>query len=73
MIFILTGMALVTAYGISFGNRKTYQWLTAITVNFFWQIFVESVIKVKEKNQSRSKNILILDWSHNPNHCPNQA
>ena len=47
ILFIIGGMGMVAAYGISFGNRKTYQWVTAMTVNFFWQIFIESVIKVQ--------------------------
>ena len=46
ILFIIGGMGMVAAYGISFGNLKTYQWVTAMTVNFFWQIFIESVIKV---------------------------
>ena len=28
-------MGLVALYGISFGNRRTYQWLTAMMVNLF--------------------------------------
>ena len=43
-------MGLVGAYGISFGNLKTYQWITAMFVNFFWNIFIESVIKVSYSN-----------------------
>ena len=39
-------MGLVALYGISFGNRRTYQWLTAMMVNFFWNLFVEQPIKV---------------------------
>ena len=37
---------MVCMYGLSFGNNKTYQWVTAMVVNFFWNIFIESVIKV---------------------------
>ena len=33
-------------YGVSFGNNKCYQWVTAMVVNFFWQLFFESVLKV---------------------------
>ena len=47
-IFIMVSMALVAAYGFTFGNLKTYQWITSIVVNFFWNIFVESVIKVRK-------------------------
>ena len=39
-------MGLVALYGISFGHRRTYQWLTAMMVNFFWNLFVEQPIKV---------------------------
>ena len=45
-ILIFGGVALVAAYGISFGNLKTYQWVTAMVVNFFWNIFIESLVKV---------------------------
>ena len=34
-LFISGGMGLVALYGISFGNRRTYQWLTAMMVNLF--------------------------------------
>ena len=51
VLFIIGGMGMVAAYGISFGNLKTYQWVTAMTVNFFWQIFIESVIKVHKTIQ----------------------
>ena len=37
---------MVCMYGLSFGNNKTYQWVTAMVVNFFWNIFIESVLKV---------------------------
>ena len=30
-----------------FGNEKTYAWFSALLVNFFWNVFVESPIKVK--------------------------
>ena len=46
VLSITVGMGLVAAYGISFGNRRTYQWLTAMMVNFFWNLFVEQPIKV---------------------------
>ena len=39
-------MGMVALYGLSMGNNKTYQWVTAMVVNFFWNIFVESLIKV---------------------------
>ena len=40
-------MGMVALYGLSMGNNKTYQWVTAMVVNFFWNIFVESLIKVR--------------------------
>ena len=30
----------------SFGNEKAWAWTTAILVQFFWNVFVESPIKV---------------------------
>ena len=47
MSFPVLGMGMVALYGLSMGNNKTYQWVTAMVVNFFWNIFVESLIKVK--------------------------
>ena len=41
-------MGMVAMYGLQFGNEKTYGWFTAITINFFWNVFVESPIKVSE-------------------------
>ena len=48
LLFILGGMGMVAMYGLQFGNEKTYGWFTAITINFFWNVFVESPIKVRE-------------------------
>jgi len=48
VLFILGGMGMVAMYGLQFGNEKTYGWFTAITINFFWNVFVESPIKVSE-------------------------
>ena len=46
VLCILGGMGMVALYGISFGNNKCYQWVTAMVVNFFWQLFFESIVKV---------------------------
>merc|ERR1719391_511887 len=39
-------MGMVAMYGIQFGNEKAYAWITAMVVNFFWNVFVESLLKV---------------------------
>ena len=51
------GILLVAAFGITFGNLKTYQWLTSMVVNFFWNIFIESLIKVCLKKDKRKITI----------------
>ena len=38
-------MGLVALYGISFGNRRTYQWLTAMMVNLFVNKHIVSSFK----------------------------
>ena len=38
-------MGLVALYGISFGNRRTYQWLTAMMVNLFVNKHIASSAK----------------------------
>ena len=46
LLCIVGGMGIVALYGLSFGNNKCYQWVTAMVVNFFYQLFFESVVKV---------------------------
>jgi len=46
VLCIVGGMGIVALYGISFGNNKCFQWVSTMVVNFFWQLFLESVIKV---------------------------
>ena len=46
ILCILGGMAMVGLFGVSFGNNTCYQWVTAMVVNFFWQMFFESIVKV---------------------------
>ena len=42
----LGSMALVTVWGMNFSNMKTYQWITAVVVNFFFTILFVEPVKV---------------------------
>ena len=42
----LGSMALVALYGLQFSKMKTYQWLTALVVNFFFTILIVEPCKV---------------------------
>ena len=42
----LGSMALVALYGMQFSKMKTYQWLTALVVNFFFTILIVEPCKV---------------------------
>ena len=55
-VCILLGMGMVAMYGIQFGNEKTYAWVTAMFVNFFWNVFVESPKGTSAKYYSNIPN-----------------
>ena len=43
---IVTSIFFILAYGIAFGNDKTYQWLSSMIVSFFFAILVVEPLKV---------------------------
>ena len=46
MVCILGGAFLVLSYGLTFGNDKTYQWMTSMIVSFFASLLLTQPIKV---------------------------
>ncbi len=45
-VSILGGGFLAFAYGVSFGNDKTYQWMTSMLTSMFSSILITQPIKV---------------------------